>query len=158
MNIGDDMSDHSDNLTHRGLAASCFNKTWEYLRKPELTAGEAEEMIHVSHASFWHWNQVEDHTPLNIAIGTWQLARVYAVAGLPERAEYFAHRCIAVAEDNDLPPFYVGYGYEASARAKALQGERQAAYDLISRARRLADQVQELEDRRGLLDDLKTIL
>ena len=27
---------------------------------------------------------------------------------------------------------YVGYGYEASARAKALQGERQAAHDLIS--------------------------
>ena len=84
------MNNQSHNLTHRRLAASCFNKTWEYLRKPELTAEEAEEMIHVSHASFWHWKQVEDHTPLNIAIGTWQLARVYAVAGLPERAEHFA--------------------------------------------------------------------
>ncbi len=152
------MNDQSDNLTHRGLAASCFNKTWEYLRKLELTAREAEEMIHVSHASFWHWNQVEDHTPLNIAIGTWQLARVYAVAGLPKRAEYFAQRCIAVAENNGLPPYYVAYGYEARARAKALHGERQAAHDLISRARRLADQVQEMVDRRALLDDLNAIL
>ena len=41
------MNDQSDNLTHRRLAASCFNKTWEYLRKPELSAEEAEEMIHV---------------------------------------------------------------------------------------------------------------
>ena len=152
------MNNQSDNLTHRGLAASCFNQTWEYLRKPEITAKEAEEMIHVSHASFWHWNQVEDHTPLNISIGSWQLARVYAVAGLPERAEYFAQRCVEVGETNDLPPYYVGYGYEASARAKALQGDRKAAQDLISRAKRLAEQVQELDDRIVLLDDLNTIL
>lgn len=152
------MNNRSDNLTHRSLAASCFNKTWEYLRKRELNSMEAEEMIHVSHASFWHWTQVEDHTPLNISIGTWQLARVYAVAGLPERAEYFAQQCIEVGENNDLPAYYVGYGYEAIARAKALQGERRAAQDLISRASRLADQVQELDDRMVLLDDLNTIL
>ena len=152
------MNDHPDNLTHRRLAASCFNKTWEYLRKPELTAEEAEEMIHVSHASFWHWNQVEDHTPLNLAIGTWQLARVYAVAGLPERAEYFAQRCVEVGETNDLPPYFVGYGYEASARAKALKGERKTAQDLVAKAKSLADQVQELDDRMVLLDDLNTIL
>lgn len=30
------MNNQSDNLTHRSLAASCFNKTWEYLRKREL--------------------------------------------------------------------------------------------------------------------------
>ena len=95
---------------------------------------------------------------MNIAIGTWQLARVYAVAGLPERAEHFAQRCVEVGETNDLPPYYVGYGYEASARTKALQGERQAAQDLISRAKRLADQVQELDDRMVLLDDLNAIL
>ena len=152
------MNNQSDNLTHRRLAASCFNKAWEYLRKPELSVQEAEEMIHVSHASFWHWNQVDDHTPLNIAIGTWQLARVYAIAGLMERAEYFAQRCIEVGENNDLPPYFVGYGYEASARAKALQGDRQAALDLISRAKRLADQVQEPDDRMVLLDDLNAIL
>lgn len=152
------MNNRSDNLTHRSLAASCFNKTWEYLRKPELSAEEAEEMIHVSHASFWHWTQFEDHTPLNISIGTWQLARVYAVAGLAERAEYFAQRCIEVGENNHLLPYFVGYGYEASARAKALQGDRKTAQDLISRAKRLADRVQELDDRTVLLDDLNTIL
>ena len=40
------MNNQSDNLAHRRLAASCFNKTWEYLRKLELSAEEAEEMIH----------------------------------------------------------------------------------------------------------------
>ena len=115
-------------------------------------------MIHVSHASFWHWTQGEDHTPLNISIGTWQLARVYAVAGLPERADYFAQRCIEAGENNHLAPYFIGYGNEKSARAKALQGDRKAAQDLISRVRRLADQVQELDDRAVLLDDLNTIL
>ncbi len=152
------MKKQSEGLSHRGLAASCFNKTWDYLGKSELSAEEAEEMIHVAHASFWHWNQVEDHTPLNISVGTWQLSRVYTMAGLPERAEYFARRCIEVSENNNLPPFYVGYGYEASARAKALQGEKQEAQDLIERAKRLADQVQEKDDQQTLLDDLNSIL
>ena len=68
------MDDQSDNLTHRRLAASCFNKTWEYLRQPELTAGEAEEMIHASHASFWHWNQVRGNWGQS-ARGNWGQSR-----------------------------------------------------------------------------------
>ena len=90
-----------------------------------------------------------------MGLGNWLAST--PLQDFPERAEYFAQRCIEVGENNDLPPYYVGYGYEASARAKVLQGERQAALDLISRAKRLADQVPELDDRMVLLDDLNAI-
>ena len=152
------MNNESKALTHRELAASCFNRTWDYLDKPELSADEIDEMIHIAHASFWHWTQVEDHTSLNLSIGTWQLSRVYAVAGQPERAEHFAKRCVEVSETHDLPPFYVGYGYEACARASALRGERQNAMELIEKGRHLANLVEKEEDQRALLNDLDSIL
>ncbi len=145
-------------LTHRSLGASCFNSTWDYLDKPQMEPDEIEEMIHVAHASFWHWTQVEDHTPTNISVGSWQLSRVYAVANLPERAMYFAERCIHVSEENDIPPFYTAYAYEAMARAKELAGDSEAARDNVDKAKMFAEEVEEKEDQKAVLDDLDSIL
>jgi len=147
----------SENLSHRGLASNCFNKVWDYLDKSSLSEQEIDEMVHVAHASFWHWTQVEDHTPQNLSIGTWQLSRVYAVAGLPERAEHFSNRCIDVSEAGDLPPFFVGYAYETAARAKALMGDANGAKGLVAKGQALAEQVDAEEDRKALLDDLRSI-
>tara|TARA_Y100000588_G_scaffold379411_1_gene461505 strand:+ start:408 stop:653 length:246 start_codon:yes stop_codon:yes gene_type:complete len=80
---------------------------------------------------------VEDHTPQNLSIGTWQLSRVYAVAG--------------------LPPFFVGYAYETAARAKALMGDANGAKGLVAKGQALAEQVDAEEDRKALLDDLRSI-
>ena len=145
-------------LTHRGLGGSCFNSTWDYLDKAQLESDEIEEMIHVAHASFWHWTQVEDHTPTNISVGTWQLSRVYAVANLPERAMYFAERCIRVSKENDIPPFYTAYAHEAMARANKTAGDLEAARDNIEKAKKFAEEVEEKEDQKAILDDLNSIL
>ena len=144
--------------THRALAVDCFNSTWEYLDKPTRTPEEAEAMIHLAHVSFWHWTQVEDHTPQNLSVGLWQLSRVYAVAGLSERAIYFSDRCIQVSEENHLLPFYRGYAFEAMARAKAIVGEKADTTSFVDRARLLAQKVEEVDDQKLLLDDLETIL
>ena len=145
-------------LTHRSLGVSCFNRTWDYLDKASLTPDETEEMIHTAHASFWHWSQVEDVTPTNISIGTWQLSRVYAVANLPERAIHFAERCIRVSETDGIPPFYAAYAYEAMARARALAGDTEAARECITRARSYAEAVEKEDDRNAISGDLDTIL
>jgi hypothetical protein len=55
----------------------------------ERTKEEEEKMIHLTHVSFWHWTQVEGHTPRNLSIGYWQLSRVYAIAELGERSHYY---------------------------------------------------------------------
>jgi len=150
--------DKPNGLSHRQLGSSCFNEAWGYLTKSTLTAAETEEMIHLAHTSFWHWTKVKNHTPQNISIGTWLLSRVYAVAKLPERAKYFAEGCIKISEENAIPPYFRGYAYEAMARAQKLSGESQDATASIEKARTLAEQVENKEERQYLLDDLNNIL
>nr|WP_309101745.1 hypothetical protein [Fredinandcohnia onubensis] len=47
------------NLSHKQLATECFNKVWDLLENTNRTEYETEEMMHLSHASFWHWTQVQ---------------------------------------------------------------------------------------------------
>ena len=82
----------------RSFAARFFNDTWTYLEKAERTAEETEAMVHCCHASFHHWMRVADKKPTHVAVGYWQLSRVYAVAGRGDDAEMFGQKCLAVAE------------------------------------------------------------
>ncbi|MDP4163454.1 MAG: hypothetical protein Q8898_10160, partial [Bacillota bacterium] len=116
------MNETKENQTfsHKQLAVSYFNKVWDFLDQESRTFEEDEQMIHLSHSSFWHWGQVEDHTAQNISIGYWQLARVYAVVGQGETALRYAKQCVDVSVQANLAPFYIGYAYEAAARAYAV--------------------------------------
>lgn len=151
------MSDEKPILTHKSIASNCFNSVWEYIEQPKRTSEETEKMIHLAHSSFWHWTQVEDHTPTNLSIGLWLLSRTYASAELSERSAYFATRCIDVSEENNLPPFFVGYALEALARAKALSDDKEDVASLINRAKKLAQDVEDVDDKELLLKDLSTI-
>ncbi len=142
---------------HRWFAVDCFNRAWEYINKPERTPDEDEEMIRLSLASTWHWTQRPDCTNINRAIGLWQIARVYTLAGQAENARRYGQMCLEVSQNPDMPPFYLGYAYEALARAESLGGDRQVVKALVMEGKRLAEQVAEEEDRSLLLADLDTI-
>lgn len=109
------MSDSVKAMTHKQMGAQCFNEVWKYLDLAERTAEQNETMIHLCHTSFWHWTQVPDHTPTNISVGYWQLSRVYCVADNAETGHQYGLRCLEVSKE--LPPFYLGYAYEATTRA-----------------------------------------
>jgi hypothetical protein len=94
-------------FTHKEMAINCFNAAWDLLDLHERTGQEEEQMIHLAHSSFWHWSQVEEHTPKNLSIGYWQLSRVYAVCGMGERSLYFAKCCEDISLKNHLEPFYI---------------------------------------------------
>jgi len=144
-------------FSHKQVAVNCFNEVWDFLDLLGRTNEEEEKMIHLAHASFWHWTQVEEHTPKNLSIGYWQLSRVYATAGLSERSLYYAERCLAVSLDNQIEPFYIGYAYEALCRANALLGH----YDLSKmQAEQVIEYAQKVKDESSkdmLLKDLETI-
>ncbi|WNF36671.1 hypothetical protein RJD24_19995 [Bacillaceae bacterium IKA-2] len=114
------MENQNTSFTYKQLAVNCFNRVWDLLDKKERTEADAEEMVHLCHASFWNWTQVEEHTPQNISVGYWQLARVYAEIENGTEALYYAKRCLTVSLDSELAPFFVAYGYEALARAYML--------------------------------------
>ena len=157
----------SDPTSHRRIAADAFNRTWELIDKQDRTADEVELMIHMAHASAWHWQQYPEHTPTNLSVGAWQLSRVYALAGLADRARHYGQQSLDLALDNELGAFYVGYGFEALARAETVRGDQNSAKDLAGRnelkveyltsAREQAAAVTSDEYRKPLLDDLATI-
>lgn len=137
-------------MTHRELAAQCFNAAWDLIDKADRTPEEIDRMIDLSHASRWHWTQARDCTPLNLAVAAWQLSRVYALAGVRDEATRHALVSLDLCREHDLPPFYTAYGYEALARAAT--GADRERY--VSMAKDLVPDIEKETDRALLTADL----
>ena len=56
-----------------------------------------------------------------------------------------------------MPPFYLGYAYEALARATFVAGDREATQHYLSVAKRVADTIPNQAAKQQLLEDLMTI-
>jgi hypothetical protein len=140
-------------VTHRELAAQCFNDAWDLIEKPTRTPEETDQMIDLAHASRWHWTQARDCTPLNLTVAAWQLSRVYALAGVFNEATRYAQASLQLSQAHNVPPFYEAYAYEALARAA--EGDDRDRY--LAAARDLIPQVEKERDRTALLADLDDI-
>ena len=135
---------------HQHFSASCFNLCWEFIDKADRTPEDMEDMMLVASASLWHWKQRDDCKPLNLPIGTWQMSRVYTLAGQHDLAKSFGERCLKVSLEGELPAFYPGYAYEALARAEIGQKQYPAARGYLEKAdAQLADTKD--KDEQGFL-------
>jgi hypothetical protein len=140
---------------HRYFSAECFNKAWELIEKADRTPEEDEQMIGLSQASIWHWTQRDDCKNTNLSIGYWQAARTYAIVGRADEARRYARLCLDYSRQE--APFLLGYAYEALARAEKTAGDAAAARTYTAEAARLAETVSDAEDRKLLMNDLKTL-
>ena len=144
-----------DPSLHRQLAAQLFNHVWSLLDKSQRTAEDYLEMIHAAHASRYHWGIVG--TAKEWSVGEWQISQVYAVLNRPEPAAYHADRSLKFAQNPGVGAFYVGYAYEALARAHSLSGD-QPEYDrCLADAKSLLDKIEDAEERKTLADDLASL-
>jgi len=139
----------------RALAAQLFNSTWSLLEKESRTAEEDDRMLHMAHASRFHWDNVGDDQ--NRAIGEWQCARVYATLGRGEPALFHARRCIDYAERDGVDDWVAAGAHEALARAFAVVGDVESARDARDRAMELAQAIEDKEDRDIILADIDTL-
>lgn len=139
---------------HRHFSASCFNQCWTLIDKSDRSAEDVEDMVLAAYASLWHWKQRDDCEPVNLSIGYWQVSRVHALAGHYEMARLFGEKCLKVGKENHLAPFYVGYAYEALARAELLHRDAKTAEGHLAKARRQLDKVADKEERALLLADI----
>jgi hypothetical protein len=131
--------------THKELAISLFNQTWDLLDKPDRTADEDFLMIHKAHASLFHWLQVG--TALHEARGQWQVSRVYSVLKWHQPALAHGERCLQICLKNNLGDFDLAFGYEAVARAHSLAGKMEEARKSIELGRAAASAVENPEDQ-----------
>lgn len=140
----------------RQLGIDLFNYTWTLIDKMDRTADDADEMIHVAHASAYHWRQVG--IPLNFARSDWLLSRVYAILDRPEAAIYHAHHSLDVCQAESIGDFDLAFAFEALARAYALNGQMTEARKYLQQARDAGQLTEEEDDRQYFAAELKTIL
>ena len=131
---------------HRKSAVESFNKTWIYLDEEKRSPADDLEMLHSAHASRYHWGLVG--TPLNHAVGDWQISRVYASLGQSELALRYARLSLTICTKNGLAELMPS-ACEAIARAYAAAKDSEHATEYVTKARRLLDRLPlEKEDRR----------
>jgi len=138
----------------RKLAVDLFNATWRLLEK-KRNRDEDLKMIHMAHASRHHWAQVG--TPTNLAIGEWQVSRVYAVLRRAEPAMYHARACLRICKESRAGDFALAYAFEALARASAVAGNRKDRGRYVRLGERAAKAIREDDDREQFLRDLASV-
>ena len=127
---------------HKYFSVNCFNKAWDLIDKADRTSAEDEEMIRLSLASHYHWTQRDDYSPTSASIGHWQTSRIYAILGQVENARRYGQFCLEASRAEDVPPFYLGYAYEALARAEAVGGDREKSEKFIIEAKAVAENIE----------------
>ena len=140
---------------HKFFSTECFNKAWELMEMPSRTAEEDEQMIRLSQTSIWHWTQRSDCKRLNLSVGYWQASRIYSILRRAEEAKRYGQFCLELSHGED--PFYVGYAYEALARAELTAGNRDKMEEYLSETKRLAETVGDPDSKKMLVDDLSNI-
>lgn len=140
----------------RRIAVALFNATWGVLERTDRTPLDEQRMLHMAHASRYHWGEVGE--PVNLARGEWLCSRVYAVLGRAEPARYHAELCLEICETNGIGDFDVAYAHEALARAHRVAGDAAAAEAEAMAARNLAEGIAEHDDREHFLADLADLL
>ncbi|HBX67892.1 MAG TPA: hypothetical protein DEH25_00445 [Chloroflexi bacterium] len=140
---------------HRKFAVDCFNGTWDLLDKATRTPEEAAKMIHMAHASRYHWGEIG--TPVNFARGDWQISRVYAVLGEGENALKYAKSSLHTCLDHGIGDFDLAFAYEAAARAFAVLGDANRLNQHLELAREAGEAIAEEDDRQHFLNELATI-
>jgi len=153
----EDPSSFDAAAAHRRFSTECFNQAWELIEKPDRTRDDDEAMVLRAMASLWHWTQRPDCTKQNLAIGHWQVARVYALAGHGEAAMHHAQRSLALALAADCSPFYIGYAHEALARAAAVLDDEPTFQAHLTQARQCLAAVKEEKERALLEPDLNAL-
>jgi tetratricopeptide (TPR) repeat protein len=144
----------SKQIVHEAFSGGCFNKCWTLIEKADRSPEDVEDMLLLSQASLWHWKQRSDCRPMNLSVSYWQLSRVYALAGHYDQARLFGDKCLKVSRDNNLPPFYVGYAYEAQARTEVLNKDFTAAGSCLEKAEKELAGVTDKDEKDFLETDI----
>jgi DNA-binding transcriptional MerR regulator len=152
------MSEHGtqpESGDERQLAKDLFNGVWRLLEMENRTVDDDDRMLHMAHASRYHWGNVG--APVNRSRGEWQCSRVYAVLGRDEPARYHARRGLEICREHGIGDWDLAFAYESLARAYAVAGDAEQARTWTEQALAAAEDIAEDEDRELLMTDLETI-
>lgn len=141
---------------HKHFAIKTNGETWQLLEKKERTSIEDEILIHLAHASCYHWLQVG--TGLHHQRAEWLLSHTYAEIGIADAALKHAKLCRDLTEEfKDLmQDFDIAYSHEAMARACACAGELSDALLHRQKAEAMGHAIADEKDRKIFMLDLNS--
>jgi DNA-binding transcriptional MerR regulator len=139
----------------RQLAKDLFNETWSLLETPNRTPEQDLRMLHMAHASRFHWGEVG--AAENVSVGEWQVSRVYTVLDRIEPALFHAGRCMDVCRAEGFDDWKLAYAHEALARAHRLAGDEAAYREHLAAAEAILAGITDPEERELLEGDLATL-
>ncbi|WP_421732214.1 MerR family transcriptional regulator [Cellulomonas sp.] len=139
----------------RRLAVDLFNGVWRLLENEDRTVEDDDRMVHMAHASRYHWGQVG--APENRSRGEWQVSRVYSVLGRVEPALHHAQRGLEICQAHGIADWDLAYAYESLARAHAVAGDKDQARSWTEQALAAAEEIAQDDDRELLLSDLESV-
>jgi len=150
-----DKPDFDNTAVHKYFSADCFNKAWDLIEKPNRTDEENEKMVLLNQASIFHWMQRDDCSNQQKSIGYWQASRIHSITKQPEAAKKYGELCLKYSQG--LEPFFLGYAYEALARAEQTAGNSNKMTEYLNLAKAEAEKVTDTESKKMLTDDLIAI-
>lgn len=140
---------------HKFFAAHCFNRAWDLIDKTDRTVEQDRMMVLLNQTSLFHWSQRPDNDNKSKSIGYWQASRIQSLLGNASEARRSAEVCLE--HSRQLEPFYLGYAYEALARAAKLAGTDERFREYFSKAAEQATSVPRKEDRALPENDLASM-
>jgi len=143
---------------HKKTAKQCFNKTWDYLEKKNRTPDDDRQMLILAHTSRYHWGLIGNVRSL--AVGEWQISRVYADLKDAEPSLLFAKSSLELVMKNGLSDLLAS-AYEGVARAYAIGHKPQLARDYLVKARKELESIKDEEDKKiyaGQINETEAIL
>jgi len=140
---------------HKALGVDYFNGTWDLLEKQDRSRADDDRMLHMAHASRFHWGEVGE--PINFARGEWQVSRVYAVLGRSEPAVFHGRRSLEICQANGIGDFDLAFAYEALARGYRVGGDKAEAARYLDLAREAVAGIKDPEDRDWTVKNLDEI-
>ena len=140
---------------HKYFAADCFNRAWDLIEKPDRTPDDDRAMVSLNQASLFHWSQRPDNDDKRRSVGYWQASRIQALLGNAAEARRYADVCLSYTRE--LEPFYLGYAFEALARAAKLAGNEAECTQFLAVAGAHAGKVSRQEDKALLVADLNSL-
>lgn len=142
-------------MDNKKLAVDCFNGTWELIEKTERNEADTLKMIHMAHASRYHWSDIG--TPTEWSRGEWQISRVYSLANLGESALYHGKHALKYCLENDIADFDLAFAYEAIARAYAVIGNDVEKQIYLAKANAASVGIEKQANRDYFMTELGTI-
>lgn len=150
-----DPGDTGSSEDERSLAAQLFNQTWELLQHENRSPRDDDRMIHLAHASRFHWDNVG--TDQHRAVGEWQVSRVYATLGHGASAVHHARRAVEYAGGEGIDDWVLASAYEGLSRAFASAGDQGQAQAAKARAVQLLTAIVDDDDRAIIQADIDSL-